>query len=84
MAKKEAEKKKPTKNNELAVKILGVMADLRRNGVKEVNSTVLRDKVGTKNRAVIRRLMKGLVKQGKVVRSEKVHGKRKQYIYKLA
>ena len=87
MAKKEEKKlkeAKPSKNNELAVKILAVMADLRRNGVAEINSTTLRDKAGTKNRAVIRRAMKGLAKQGKVVISEKAHGKRKRYIYKLA
>ena len=78
------EKAKPTENNELAVKILGVMETLRNNGVAETNSTVLRDKVGTKNRAVIRRVMKGLVKQGKVVISEKTLGKRKRYVYRLA
>lgn len=83
MAEKE-KKEKPSKNNELAVRILGTMEALRRNGVKETTSTVLRDKLETKNRAVIRRAMKGLVKTGKVVRSEKVHGKRKKYIYKLA
>jgi len=84
MAKKEGKKKEAQKNNELAVKILAVMETLRRNGVTETTSTVLRDKVGTKNRAVIRRVMKGLKKAGKVVISEKTHGKRKQYTYKLA
>ena len=80
---KQAEKKS-TKNNELTAKILGVMETLRGNGVAEVNSTTLRDKVGTKNRAVIRRVMKGLIKQGTVVRTEKAHEKRKQYSYRLA
>jgi predicted transcriptional regulator len=86
MAKKESKEaeKKPTKDNELAVKILAVMADLRRNGVTETNSTTLRDKVGTKNRAVIRRAMKGLAETGMVVISEKKVGKRERYTYKLA
>ena len=85
MAKKEVKKEyKPAKNNEVAAKILAVMETLRSNGVAETNSTVLRDKVGAKNRAVIRRVMKGLTKQGKVVISEKTHGKRKRYTYKLA
>ena len=60
MGKKEDKKPKedkPSKNNELAVRILAVIGDLRRNGVTEINSTTLRDKVGTKNRAVIRRAM---------------------------
>lgn len=86
MAKEKKEvknQKKPTKNNELAVKILGVMETLRNNGVTETTSTVLRDKLGTKNRAVVRRVMRGLVEQGKVVISEKTHGKRKQYFYRL-
>lgn len=81
---KQAEKKKSTKNNELTAKILAVMETLRGNGVQEVNSTTLRHKIGTKNRAVIRRAMKGLVKQGKVVINEKAHGRHKQYTYKLA
>ena len=84
MAKKEGKKKEAQKNNQLAVKILTIMETLRSNGVTETNSTVLRDKVGTKNRAVIRRVMKGLGKQGKVVISEKTHGKRKRYSYRLA
>ncbi|MDH5782524.1 MAG: hypothetical protein OEZ35_02480 [Candidatus Bathyarchaeota archaeon] len=79
-AKKEAEKKP----NELGAKILGVMETLHSNGIVETTSTVLRDKVGTKNRAVIRRVMKGLVKTGKVEISEKKVGKRKQYLYRLA
>ena len=87
MAEKEVKEKskaeEPTKNNELAVKILGVMETLRSNGIVEVTSTVLRDKVGTKNRAIIRRTMKGLVKTGKVEISERKVGKRKQYLYRL-
>lgn len=85
MAKKEVEKEKETtKNNEVSGKILAVMETLRSNGVMETNSTVLRDEVGAKNRAVIRRVMKDLKKAGKVVINEKTHGKRKQYTYKLA
>lgn len=90
MAKKEVKKskedkhKKATKNNELATKVLGIMKTLQANGVTETNSTVLRDKVGTKNRSAIRRAMKLLAKAGMVVIAEKKAGKRKQYIYKLA
>jgi len=60
-------KEKPTKNNELAVKVLGVLEILHNNGVTETTSTVLRDKLGTKNRGVVRRVMKILETQGKVV-----------------
>jgi len=81
---KEKKEKKSTTNNELAVRVLDVMETLRNNGVTETTSTVLGDKLGAKNRAVVRRVMRGLVKQGKVVISEKTHGKRKQYVYKLA
>jgi len=77
-------KEKPTKNNELAIKVLGVLEILQKNGVTETTSTVLRDKLGTKNRGVIRRVMKGLALQGKVVVSEKKLGKRKRYTYRLA
>jgi len=85
LAEKEVKKdKKPKANNELAVKVLGVLEVLQKNGVAETTSTVLRDKLGTKNRSVIRRVMRGLAQQGKVVISEKKFGKRKQYVYKLA
>ena len=83
MAKKD-EKAKPTKNNELAAKVLEVMKTLQANGVTETTSTVLRDKVGTKNRSAIRRVMKFLAEEGKVVIGEKTAGKRRQYTYKLA
>lgn len=86
MAKEKIEvekEKKPTENNELAVKILDVMETLHNNGVTETNSTVLRDKVGTKNRADIRRVMKKLASDGKVVISQKTEGKRRRYTYKL-
>lgn len=76
--------KKAKPNNELAVKILEVMKTLQANGIEETNSTVLRDKVGTKNRSAIRRVMKLLEKNGKVLISEKTVGKRKQYTYRLA
>ena len=79
-----AKKKSKTKNNELAAKILAVMETLRSNGITETNSTVLRDKVGTKTRTPIRRVMKMLAEDGKVVIGEKEVGKRKQYVYKLA
>ena len=82
--KKEKSKTKPKKNNELAIKVLGVIEALQKNGVTETTSTVLRDKLGTKNRAVIRQVMRGLEKEGKVVISEKAVGKRKQYSYRLA
>jgi len=90
MAKKEVKKEKkpkaekPTKNNELAAKVLSVMEALQKNGVTEITSTVLRDKLGTKNRAAIRQVMKGLAKAGKVVIEKKEFGKRKQYTYRLA
>jgi len=77
-------KTKSKKNNELAMKVLGIMKTLQENGVAETTSTVLRDELGTKNRGVIRRVMRILETQGKVVVSEKKFGKRKQYVYNLA
>lgn len=79
-----AKKKSKTKNNELAEQILTVMEALQENGIVETNSTVLRDKVGTKNRSAIRRVMKMLAKDGKVVIGQQTTGKRKQYTYRLA
>jgi len=86
VAKKEVEKPKgrPKKNNELGAKVLAIMEALRKNGVTETTSTVLRDKLGTKNRGVIRQVMRRLEKQGKVVIEKKEFGKRKQYVYRLA
>ena len=78
---KEKEKKKP---NELHAKIIGVMQGLLANGVEETNSTVLMKKLKTKSRAPIRRAMKELADEGKVVIREEPHGKRKQYKYRLA
>ena len=82
--KKEKSKTKPKKNNELAIKVLGVMEALQKNGVTETTSTVLRDKLGTKNRGAIRAVMRRLSKEGKVVIEEEKHGQRRQFKYKLA
>lgn len=80
----EVKEKKPKAKNDLSAKIIGVMQGLLANGVEETNSTVLKDKLKTKNRAVIRKAMKELAKEGKVVIEEKPRGKRKTYTYKLA
>ena len=76
------------KNNELAIKVLGIMKTLQANGVVETNSTVLRDKLGLDKetgRDKIRRIMRALNKEGKVVIGEKKLGeKRKRYTYRLA
>ena len=80
----EVKEKKPKARNVLGGKIIGVMQGLLANGIVETNSTVLKDKLKTKSRAVIRKAMKDLAKEGKVVIREEPRGKRKQYIYKLA
>ena len=82
--KKEKSKTKPKKNNELAIKVLGVMEALQKNGVIETTSTKLWQEVGTKNRGAIRAVMRRLSKEGKVVIEEEKHGQRRQFKYKLA
>ena len=67
--------------------VLKVMRKLTENGITEFTSTLLRDKLGLdkeSGRDQIRRVMRKLEKAGKVVISQKVQGKRKQYIFKLA
>ena len=76
--------KEPTKNNELADRILEVMQRLKANGVMETNSTTLRDKLKTKSRGEIRRAMKLLEKDGKVIIGQQTAGKRKRFTYRLA
>lgn len=80
----EEKKEKPTKNNELAVRILRTMKTLQKNGITEVTSTILKDRLNTKNRGVIRRTMKILETEGKVIIGEKKLGKRRRFSYKLA
>jgi hypothetical protein len=81
-------KPKRQKTNELAVKVLGIMRTLKVNGIRETTSTILRDKLHLNKetgRDKVRRIMRHLAKEGKVVITEKKIGeKRKQYIYKLA
>ena len=87
MGKKKAEpetakpEKKPSEED-----VLAVMRKLAENGVVETTSTVLRDKLALNKesgRDQIRRLMRKLEKDGKVVISRKEQGKRKQYVFKL-
>jgi hypothetical protein len=69
-------------------RLLAAMKTLRENGITEFTSTLLRDKLALdkeSGRGKIRRVMKRLAKDGKVVISQKSNtGKRKQYVYKLA
>ena len=57
------------------MKVLEVMKTLRADDIMEVTSTVLRDKLGTKNRAVIRSAMKNLQKTGMVTIEKKAFGR---------
>lgn len=65
------------------------MAEMRRlnaNGIVEVTSSLLRDKLGLdkeSGRDQVRRLMRKLEKARKVIIGQKEVGKRKQYIYRL-
>lgn len=88
---------KPTKPGELPSakpskkvseeEILKVMEKLAANGVVEVHSRLISDKLGLEpdyGRSVVRRLMKKLEADGKVVFEKKaVKGKRKSYVYRL-
>lgn len=81
----ESTAKKPSEL--LAEKALKIMQKLKKNGIKEFNSTLLRDKLGLdkeSGRDQIRRAMKRLEKDGKVVIEQKaVKGARKRYVYRL-
>ena len=77
--------KKPAET--LEAKILEVMAKLKSNGVVEVSSRTVSDKLGLEpdaGRAKVRQIMKKLEKAGKIEISTKMVGKRKQYVYKCA
>jgi hypothetical protein len=85
---KKAEKTKTEPKKEtLEDKVLKVMKTLKQNGITEFTSTQLRDKLSldkATGRGKIRRAMKRLEKDGKVLISQKSNtGKRKQYVYKL-
>lgn len=65
--------------------IVTVMKQLEANGIKEVISRLISDKLGLDKetgRGVVRRAMKALEKDGKVVISKK-EGAKRQYAYKL-
>ena len=73
--------KKPTEED-----VLAIMQKLKNNGVIEVTSRLLSDKLGLEpdaGRQKVRALMKKLEKVGKVEISEKMKGERKQYTYEL-
>ena len=66
--------------------VLATMRKLAANGVEECTSTLLRDKLKLdkeSGRDVIRRIMKKLEDDGKVVIGQKTEGKRKRYVYRL-
>jgi len=73
--------KKPTEED-----VLAIMQNLTKNGIAEFNSRLVSDKLGLEpedGRQRVRALMKKLETVGKVEVSEKLRGKRKEYIYKL-
>lgn len=81
-----AAKKEKSAAELLDERVLAQMKTLHKNGIKECTSTLLRDKLSLdkeSGRGKIRRAMKRLAKDGKVVISEKTAGKRKQYVFKL-
>jgi predicted transcriptional regulator len=87
-------KKKPSKPEKpisdkrkaLEEEVLNLMTKFAENGITEVGSRLVADKLGLepdRGRQQVRALMKRLEKAGKVVISQKQQGKRKQYIYTL-
>lgn len=77
---------KPPAKKPTAEEVSEVMRKLAENGIVEISSTLLRDKLNLdkeSGRDQIRRIMRKLEKAGKVVITQKMKGKRKQYIYKL-
>ena len=88
--KKSAEKEKlpsakPAKPSEEDV--LALTQKLAENGISEVNSRLISDKLSLdpdRGRQQVRQVMKKLAKDGKVtVEKKTVNGKRKRYIYQL-
>jgi len=84
-AKAEKPAKKPTEKD-----VLAVMQKLTENGIEEVTSRLISDKLGfadaDKGRGRIRVLMKKLEKAGKISvekKAVKEKGARKQYVYTL-
>lgn len=77
---------KPTKKNaKIEGEVLVVMRVLAENGIAEVSSTLLRDKLGLKKggRGAVRRAMRKMEAEGKVVIGQKAIGKQKQFTYRL-
>ena len=86
---KTPEPKKPTPGELLAEKAYALMQKLKKNGIEEFNSTLLRDKLKLdkeSGRGQVRQAMKKLEKAGKVVVEQKAvkeKGARKRYTYRL-
>lgn len=78
------EEKKLSNMDKLKARILTVMEEQKANGILETNTGVLKEKLKEKSRGGIRRAMRMLAKDGKVIIGKEVHGKRKRYTYKLA
>ena len=81
----ESEQAKATPEDQ-ALTIISLMKTLRENGITKVTSRLLKDKLGLDaehGRGQIRRLMRKLEAEGKVIISEKTVGKQKQYVYSL-
>ena len=69
-----------------ALTIISLMKTLRENGITKVTSRLLKDKLGLDaehGRGQIRRLMRKLEAEGKVVIGERKKGMLKQYVYSL-
>ena len=76
-------KKAARKSNGLSEEKL--LAWMKEQGDKEINSTAIRDAFKLKNRAPARHMMKPLAKLGKVVVAQVTNGKkRKHFTYKIA
>ena len=77
---------KPEKKKATAEDVYAEMKRLAANGVVECTSTLLRDKLNLDKeggRDIVRRLMKKLETDGKVIIGQKTGGKRKRYVYRL-
>lgn len=78
--------KLPAKKKPSGEDVLALMRKLTENGIVECTSSLLRDKLNLdkeSGRDQIRRLMRKLEKESKVIIGQKQQGKRKQYIFKL-
>ena len=86
IAERKTDKKPNGKPNAEEEQMLATLTQLSANGLKEITSTLLRDKLGLdkeSGRDQVRRVMANLAKDGKVTVTQRMKGKAKQFLFSL-